>query len=105
VRGQDHSLTGEYIFCPCIAVDRQQWFYRLQYRQLMKHSAILIHDTLQATSPFADAVINEASAVIVRTIPIRSPSAVCHGTDALNTRFINCLCCKTTVVTDCVLKC
>jgi len=36
----------------------------LQYRQLVKRvlnmSAILIHDTLQTTSPFTDAVINEA---------------------------------------------
>jgi len=35
----------------------------LQYRQLVNVFsvfAILIHDTLQATSPFADALINEA---------------------------------------------
>jgi len=36
----------------------------LQFRQLVKHafnvSAILIHDTVQVTSPFTDALINEA---------------------------------------------
>ena len=36
----------------------------LQYRQSVKHvfnaSVILIHDTLQATSTFTDALINEA---------------------------------------------
>ena len=48
----------------------------LQYRQLVKHVfnafAILIQDTLQATSPFADALIND-----VRI----TPSAVCRGSE------------------------
>ena len=37
-------------------------------KRVLNVTAILIHDTLQTTSPFIDVVINEALAVVVRAI-------------------------------------
>jgi len=58
-------------------------YHTIPYRQLLKHgfnvSVILIHDTLQATSPFADALINEALSYIVGATQTRSPSTECRG--------------------------
>jgi len=47
-----------------------QWAYRQSVKRVFNVSTILIHDIPQTTSPFTDAVINEA--IIVRATPAQS---------------------------------